>query len=113
MASPTPAEPQPARATAHERDAELERMRAENRQLHQTLASHAVVDQAIGVLVVLGHVHPDDGYTVLREISQHTNIKLSAVAEHVLKHAQGAALPDLITSELHAALARHSPRRSA
>lgn len=82
-------------------------------QLRQALASHAVVDQAIGVLVVLGQIHPEDGFTVLREISQHTNIKLSAVAEHVLKHAQGAVLSDLLAGELHAALARHSPRRSA
>ncbi|MFJ6000456.1 ANTAR domain-containing protein [Streptomyces sp. NPDC092370] len=110
MVSPTPAEPQPARAAAHECDAAIERLRTENRQLRQALASLAVVDQAIGVLVVLGHVHPDDGFTVLRDISQHTNTKLSTVAEHVLKHAQGAALPDLLAGELHAALTRHSPR---
>jgi hypothetical protein len=112
MASPSPAEQPTSRAAADERDVELERLRTENRQLRQALASHAMVDQPIGVLVILGHVHPDDGFTVLREVSQHTNIKLSAVAEHVLKHAQGAALPDLLTGELHTALARHSSRRS-
>ncbi|GHA75084.1 ANTAR domain-containing protein [Streptomyces canarius] len=88
--------------------AELERVRAENGQLHQALASHAVVDQAIGVLTVLGQIPPDDGFTVLREVSQHTNIKLVAVAEQVLKHAQGAALPEVLLGELHAALARHA-----
>jgi hypothetical protein len=30
------------------------------------------------------------------------------VAEYLLKHAQGAALPDLLLGELHAALARHA-----
>ncbi|MFD7130575.1 ANTAR domain-containing protein [Streptomyces sp. NPDC059894] len=83
-------------------------MQTENRQLRQALASHAVVDQAIGVLTVLGQVSPADGFTVLREVSQHTNIKLSAVAEYLLKHAQGAALPDVLVGELHAALARHA-----
>ncbi|MFJ9026429.1 ANTAR domain-containing protein [Streptomyces sp. NPDC102259] len=71
---------------------ERERLRAENRQLRQALASHAVVDQAIGVLTVLGQIPPCDGFTVLREVSQHTNIKLTQVAEQVIKHGQGAAL---------------------
>ncbi|CAM5511435.1 MULTISPECIES: ANTAR domain-containing protein [Streptomyces] len=88
--------------------AELKLVRAENRQLYQALASLAVVDQAIGVLTVLGQISPDDGFTVLREVSQHTNIKLAAVAEQVLKHAQGAALPEVLLGELQAALAHHA-----
>ncbi|MFJ8470033.1 hypothetical protein [Streptomyces swartbergensis] len=43
---------------------------------------------------------------VLREISQHTNTKLSSIAEQIIKHAQDAALPETILAELHAALAR-------
>ncbi|MGW2788086.1 ANTAR domain-containing protein [Streptomyces populi] len=88
--------------------AEVERLRAETQQLRQALASHAVVDQAIGVLIVLGQIGPADGFTVLREVSQHTNIKLTAVAEQVLQHAQGAALPDVLLGELHTALGRHA-----
>jgi hypothetical protein len=87
---------------------ELERVRAENRHLERALASHATVDRAIGVLTVLGRISPDDGFTVLREISQHTNIRLSAVAEHLLAHARGAELPDVLLGQLHAALARHA-----
>ncbi|MFD5971000.1 ANTAR domain-containing protein [Streptomyces sp. NPDC058783] len=87
---------------------ELERVRAENRHLERALASHATVDRAIGVLTVLGRISPDDGFTVLREISQHTNVRLSAVAEHLLAHARGAELPDVLLGELHAALARHA-----
>ncbi|MEU0032072.1 ANTAR domain-containing protein [Streptomyces sp. NPDC006335] len=90
---------------------ERERLRAENRQLRQALASHAVVDQAIGVLTVLGQIPPGDGFTVLREVSQHTNIKLTQVAEQVLNHGQGAALPDVLLGELHAALARQAASR--
>ncbi|MET7695943.1 ANTAR domain-containing protein [Streptomyces sp. NPDC005483] len=87
-------------------------MRAENRQLRQALASHAVIDQAIGVLTVLGQIPPRDGFTVLREVSQHTNIKLTQVAEQVLNHGQGAALPDVLLGELHAALARQAASRA-
>ncbi|MFF4014495.1 hypothetical protein [Streptomyces sp. NPDC001843] len=47
---------------------------------------------------------------MLREISQHTNIKLSVIAEKLIQHGLGAALPDPITGELHAAIARHACR---
>ncbi|MFJ4585631.1 ANTAR domain-containing protein [Streptomyces echinatus] len=88
--------------------AEVERLRTENRQIHQALAAHAVIDQAIGVLTVLRQITPRDGFTVLRAVSQHTNARLTAVAEPVLKHAQGGALPEELRSQLGAALARHA-----
>ncbi|MBL1083570.1 ANTAR domain-containing protein [Streptomyces actinomycinicus] len=105
--SPHPG-PRSAPASIDELAAELEQVRAENRHLRRALASHAVVDQAIGVLLVLGRVSPCNGFSVLREVSQRTNTKLSVVAEQVLKHAQGAALPDVLLGELRAALARHA-----
>lgn len=111
MASSTHPRPQSTPAAADELAAELERVRAENRQLQQALASHAVINQAMGVLTVLGQITPGGGFTVLREISQHTNIKLTQVAEEVLQHAQGAALPDVLLGELRAALARHAASR--
>lgn len=84
--------------------AELERLRAENRQLHEAVTSHAVVDQAIGVLVALGRISPTDGFAVLRQVSQHTNIKLSALAECILQHGRGADLPGPVQTELLTAL---------
>ncbi|GGQ78404.1 ANTAR domain-containing protein [Streptomyces flaveolus] len=108
MTSSTHPSPESLLTTTDELVKELQRVRAENRQLKQALSSHALVDQAIGVLTALGQISPSDGFTVLREISQHTNVRLSVVAEHLLKHAQGAALPDLLLGELHAALARHA-----
>ncbi|MFG3105105.1 ANTAR domain-containing protein [Streptomyces sp. NPDC048182] len=102
---------QPGRAPAtsvQQPAAEVEALRAENGQLRRALASHALVDQAIGVLVALGRISPDDGFAVLRETSQRVNVKLSVVADHVLKHAQGAVLPDVMLGALRAALARHT-----
>lgn len=85
---------------------EVAQLRAENEQLQRAVASHAVVDQAIGVLVMMARITPEDGFTVLREVSQHTNTKLSSIAEQIIKHAQGAGLPETVLSELQAALIR-------
>ncbi|MFJ8782239.1 MULTISPECIES: ANTAR domain-containing protein [unclassified Streptomyces] len=107
MASSVHPRPQSTSASADELAEEMDRLRAENQQLQQALASHAVVDQAIGVLTVLGQ-NPQATASRCREVSQHTNIKLTQVAEHILEHGQGTALPDVLLGELHAALARHT-----
>ncbi|MET9448967.1 ANTAR domain-containing protein [Streptomyces cinerochromogenes] len=85
---------------------EVQRLRAEKEQLQRAVTSHAVVDQAIGVLLTMGTISPDDGFSVLREISQHTNTKLSSIAEQIVKQAQGVALPETVLTQLQAALAR-------
>ncbi|UXX98091.1 ANTAR domain-containing protein (plasmid) [Streptomyces sp. AD2-2] len=97
----------PATAAAKALRDEVERLRMENEQLSEAVAAHAVVDQAIGVLTVLGPIAPADGFTVLRELSQQTNIKLRQIAEQILAHGQGAALPADLATHLQAALARH------
>nr|WP_067045070.1 ANTAR domain-containing protein [Streptomyces sp. FXJ1.172]WEP00067.1 ANTAR domain-containing protein [Streptomyces sp. FXJ1.172] len=81
-------------------------LRAENEQLQRAVVSHAVVDHAIGVLVAIGRISPRAGFTVLREVSQHTNTKLSLIAEQIITCTQAAALPGMILAELHAAFAR-------
>ncbi|MFI2765056.1 ANTAR domain-containing protein [Streptomyces echinatus] len=88
--------------------AEVVRLRTENRQLHQALTSHAVVNQAIGELVTLGQIAPQDGFTVLREVSQHTNTRVTAIADQILEYAQGAALPEVLRLHLRTALAHHA-----
>ncbi|MEU9918346.1 ANTAR domain-containing protein [Streptomyces sp. NPDC051001] len=85
---------------------DVAQLRAQNEQLLRAIASHAVVDQAIGALVMMARISPEDGFTVLREVSQHTNTKLSSIAEQIIKHAQGAGLPETVMSELQAALVR-------
>jgi len=78
-------------------------------QLKEAVSSHAVVDQAIGMVVALGRVTPDQGWLVLKEVSQHTNIKLRNVAELILIWGRRGELPPEIRAELEDALDRHGP----
>ncbi|MET7380684.1 ANTAR domain-containing protein [Streptomyces sp. NPDC005526] len=86
---------------------EHDRLLEENQQLHRAMTSHAVIDQAIGALVALGRVTPEEAWRSLRDVSQHLNIKLRTVAEHVLAFAQGEELPEEQLDELKRALDRH------
>ncbi|GAA5215759.1 ANTAR domain-containing protein [Streptomyces thinghirensis] len=79
------------------------------RQLKEAVVSHAVVDQAIGMVVVLGRVTPDEGWIVLKEVSQHTNIKLRNVAEMILIWGRTGVMPPEIRAALEDALDRHGP----
>ncbi|MEU6388314.1 ANTAR domain-containing protein [Streptomyces sp. NPDC046939] len=81
-------------------------LRAEAAQLRQAIASHIVVDQAIGVVIVLGRLTPDEGWDVLKEISQHTNTKLRDVARQLVGWANGRPLPDRTRGALDSALHR-------
>ncbi|MFG2607640.1 ANTAR domain-containing protein [Streptomyces sp. NPDC048514] len=87
---------------------EVERLRAENAQLRQAISSHATVDRAIGVLVARAGISPDDGFGILREVSQHLNIRLSVLAAEIVRHARGAGLPPRLLGELHATLTRRA-----
>lgn len=78
-------------------------------QLKEAVASHAVVDQAIGMVVALGRVTPDEGWEVLRDVSQHTNIKLRNVADLILIWGRSGEMPPEIRLELQEALERHGP----
>jgi small nuclear ribonucleoprotein (snRNP)-like protein len=79
------------------------------RQLKEAVVSHAVVDQAIGMVVALGRVDPGQGWAVLKEVSQHTNVKLRNVAELILVWGRTGALPGEIRTALEEALDRHGP----
>ncbi|MGW5055724.1 ANTAR domain-containing protein [Streptomyces sp. NPDC004096] len=92
---------------------EHERLHAENEQLRRALSSRAVIDQAIGALVVLGQLPPEEAWRALRDVSQRTNTKLRVVAEDVLKFAQDGTLPDAELNELRRALARYQTCSSA
>jgi hypothetical protein len=78
-------------------------------QLKEAVASHAVVDQAIGMVVALGRITPDEGWEVLKEVSQHTNTKLRYVAELILLWGRSGEIPPEIRVELEEALDRYGP----
>ncbi|WP_343244919.1 ANTAR domain-containing protein [Streptomyces sp. SID14478] len=51
------------------------------------MRAHARVDQAIGVVLAVGELTPDESWVVLRAVSQNTNIKLRHVAELLIEWA--------------------------
>jgi AmiR/NasT family two-component response regulator len=71
------------------------RLEQENAQLRHAVESHATVDQAIGVLAATRRIPPAAGFEVLREVSQHTNVKLHAVAEALIAWGLGQPLSTL------------------
>ncbi|MGW5234670.1 ANTAR domain-containing protein [Streptomyces nodosus] len=89
---------------------ENERLQEENAQLRRAMTSHATIDQAMGAVVVLGQLAPEEAWRVLRAVSQHTNTKLRVVAEHILKFARGGSLPGPEREELRQELDRFGVR---
>ncbi|MFF7445684.1 MULTISPECIES: ANTAR domain-containing protein [unclassified Streptomyces] len=84
-------------------------MQEEVQQLKQAITSHAVVDQAIGMMIALGRVTPEQGWNVLKEVSQHTNIRLRNVAELILIWGQKGDIPPEVRASLEDTLDRHGP----
>lgn len=84
-------------------------LREEIDQLKEAVTSHAVVDQAIGMMVALGRVTPDQGWAVLREVSQHTNIKLRTIAEMIIVWGQKGDLSPDIGAVLEDTLDKYGP----
>ncbi|MFF4898079.1 ANTAR domain-containing protein [Streptomyces sp. NPDC001068] len=79
---------------------QLAQLNREIGQLQEAIASHAVIDQAIGVVISLGKLSPEQGFEVLRTVSQHTNTKLRKVAALIVDWPAGGRLPE----DLHGAL---------
>ncbi|MFF3512661.1 ANTAR domain-containing protein [Streptomyces sp. NPDC002573] len=75
-------------------------------QLQQAVTSRAVIDQAMGVIVAVGRMAPDEAWDALRETSMCTNIKLRHVAELVVAWGQDGALAAEIREELAVRLKR-------
>ncbi|MGW8375057.1 ANTAR domain-containing protein [Streptomyces sp. ODS28] len=86
---------------------EHDELHTEVQHLHRAVSSHATVDQAMGVVVALGQIAPEEAWRVLRDVSQRTNVKLRTVAEHILLFAQGTPMPEPERGELSKAIARY------
>ncbi|TFV34001.1 ANTAR domain-containing protein [Streptomyces sp. T1317-0309] len=82
-------------------DEQLKDLQGKFAHLEQADA-HALIDQAICVIVAVGGLTPAEAWDLLRETSMHTNIELRQVAELVI--AWGAA--GELSSDLRGELAR-------
>jgi hypothetical protein len=88
-------------------DEQADRLRAleeEVTQLRRAVVSHALVDQAIGVVITVGGLSPEQGWGVLKHISQHTNVKLREVARCLVQWPACGRLPETIRQALTAAV---------
>ena len=92
--------------TGDEETDELAALQQEVTQLRTAVVSHAVIDQAIGVVISVGGLRPEQGWDVLREVSQHTNIKLREVARCLVHWPSSGQLPADVRRALSAAVAR-------
>nr|WP_203645480.1 ANTAR domain-containing protein [Streptomyces sp. SID14478] len=80
--------------------AKAEELEKENLQLKSALVSHAVIDQALGVIIAAGHLSPAEAWDALREISMHTNIKVRLVAQSLVDWGSSGWLCAEIYTEL-------------
>lgn len=81
--------------------------------LEQAVESHAVIDQAMGVLIAAGRISAAEAWDVLWETSMSTNIKLRNVAELVVTWSATGHLATDIRSELSRRLDHRECERSA
>ncbi|MEU1466412.1 ANTAR domain-containing protein [Streptomyces sp. NPDC005727] len=98
----------PADETAQDKIARLEE---KNAQLQQAVRSHAVIDQAIGVLIAVHRMPAAAGWDVLQEVSQHCNLKLRTIADGVIAWARGEPMQQQVAQELEAVLQRWRQRQ--
>ncbi|WP_435279644.1 ANTAR domain-containing protein [Streptomyces sp. 1222.5] len=70
--------------------ARVGRLEHETRQLKQALGSYAVIDQAIGVVIALGSLHPEQGFEVLRTVAQSTHVEMQDEQIVAFVHRQAA-----------------------
>lgn len=60
-------------------------------QLRESLASRAVIDQAVGVIMAQDRCGQDKAFSVLRSASQNRNLKLRQVAQEIVLGVTGQA----------------------
>jgi len=60
-----------------------------NNQLRSSMASRAIIDQALGVIMVSDHCPQDRALAKLRRASQNTNVKIRDLAARIVTDASG------------------------
>lgn len=61
----------------------------QNNQLRSSIISRAVIDQALGVIMATERVPQDKAFALLRNISQHTNVKIRDLAATIVTRVSG------------------------
>ncbi|MET9907484.1 ANTAR domain-containing protein [Streptomyces sp. NPDC006476] len=107
-ASDRTAGPRTTSAVALERAEQLDELRVEIEQLRQAIVSRPVIDQARGVLMATHGCTSEQAWDILQEASQHSNIKLRAVAAAVVAVAEskGPPPPEEVRRALRTAISR-------
>lgn len=60
-----------------------------NDQLRSSMVSRAVIDQAVGVIMATEHCAQDKAFSLLRTVSQNTNVKLRDLAVTIVTSVSG------------------------
>lgn len=92
---------------ADEREILIEQIR----QLQQALESHAVIDQATGVVMTLAGCERKHAFAVLRETSQRSNTKLRTVALELTGWAATGVMDESLAEILAERMSHHCPGR--
>lgn len=84
-------------------------------ELRHALESHAVIDQAKGMLMLAYGGDEEDAFNRLRQASQHNNIKLRTLADRIVTAGRTAGSVDLLRAEVDDLLlvAERSPQPAA
>ncbi|MFG2603228.1 ANTAR domain-containing protein [Streptomyces sp. NPDC048514] len=96
----------------HDRERQIAVLQEQVEQLTEAVTSHAVVHQAIGVVIAYGGVPPETAWDVLEEVSQHTDIDLPDVATRLVQWPRSAQPPPQIHGVLDSALKRRASPES-
>lgn len=92
---------------------QLKALQEEVGQLRQALISHALIDQAIGVVITVSRLRPEQGWDALKHMSQHTNTKLREVARCLVQWPAHGTLPEAVRRALPAAVEHARTRTGA
>ncbi|MEU5701795.1 ANTAR domain-containing protein [Streptomyces aurantiacus] len=90
---------------AHRDTHDTEALRTEVVQLKRAMQTRPVIDMARGVLMASFGLRPDDAWSVLVDVSQHTNTKLRQVAAELVETVGGEPLPEPLSTRLSTAVA--------
>ncbi|MFE2416104.1 ANTAR domain-containing protein [Streptomyces hokutonensis] len=101
-------------ATTHDRTEEnevsdeAEELRLEVVQLKRAMVTRPVIDLARGVLMASFGLSAEDAWSVLVDVSQHTNTKLHRLAEELVDSVSGPPLADHVKQRISTAVAEVS-----